>query len=331
MYKDIINDLIYVKPVSKDERTDLQFNENIKKIQKQYPIATPIYEIEFKKPLTPIRKYYSELLKSFITKKLNEIITNSKSDKLEEEYQYLYKSNENEIKQYFHFIREHISNNQLSEDLFKTSSKDKKSDEAYVIHFMKYNCIMLYMELQDRFKGKAEFEEMDLEEIQETYLYEESPKEIVIKPYDGITIQYTEKVKQDAKAFRPIKGDLAHRIFNEKIIAFDELIAKKDQFSILESKLNENNIIDENYNFIPNKGNKQLLAAFILQIKNKGYFNEFVFPGRKPIKDSKITDFFAHRYSNNSDADKEYRNFKGKQALKFKQLVDNTYWLYQIT
>ena len=52
-----------------------------------------------------------------------------------------------QIKQYFHFIREHISNNQLSEDLFKTPSRDKKSDEAYVIHFMKYNCIMLYMEL----------------------------------------------------------------------------------------------------------------------------------------------------------------------------------------
>lgn len=147
MYKDIINDLIYVKPVSKDGRTDLQFNVDIKKIQKEYPIATPLYEIEFKKPLTPIRKYYSELIKSFITKKLNEFITNSKSDKLEEEHQYLYKSTESEIKQYFHFIREHISNNQLSEDLFKTPSRDKKSDEAYVIHFMKYNCIMLYMEL----------------------------------------------------------------------------------------------------------------------------------------------------------------------------------------
>lgn len=331
MYQDIINDLIYVNPVSKDERTDLQFNEDIKKVQKQYPIATPLFEIEFKKPLTPIRKYYSELIKSFTTKKLNEIITNSKSDKLEEEYQYLYKSNENEIKQYFHFIREHISNNQLSEDLFKTSTKDKKSDEAYVIHFMKYNCIMLYMELQDRFKGKAEFEEMDLEEIQETYLYEESSKEIVIKPYEGVTIQYTEKVKQDAKAFRPIKGDLAHRIFNEKIIAFDELIAKKDQFSILENKLNENNIIDENYNFIPNKGNKLLLAAFILLLKNKGYFNEFIFPGRRSIKDSKITDFFTHRYGNNSDTDKEFRNFKGSKALQLKQLVAKTYWLDQIT
>lgn len=41
----------------------------LKKIQKQYPKATPNYEIEFKKPLTPIRKYYSELLKKLHYKK----------------------------------------------------------------------------------------------------------------------------------------------------------------------------------------------------------------------------------------------------------------------
>jgi hypothetical protein len=330
MYKDIINDLIYVKPISIDNRTDLQFNEDIQKLKKEYPIATPIYEIEFKKPLTPIRKYYSELIKNFITKKLNQIITNSKTDKLEEEYQYLYKSTENEIKQYFHFIREHITNSQLSEDLFKTPSRDKKSDEAYVIHFMKYNCIMLYKELQDRFKEKAEFEVMEIEEIQETYLYEETSKVLVIKPYEGITIQYTEKLKENAKVFRPIKGNLEHRILNEKIIPFDELIAKKDQFAILESKLNENNIIDKNYNFIQNKGNKVLLAAFILQIKNKGYFNEFIFPGRKPITGSKITAFFAHRYGNNSGTDKEFRNFKGTKSMQFKQIIEKTYWLDKI-
>lgn len=331
MYQDIINDLIYVKPVSKDQRTDLQFNEELKIMPKEYPIATPFYEIEFKKPLTPARKYYSELIKTFTVKKLNEIITNSKTGKIAEEYQYLYKSKENEIKQYFHFIREHISNNQLSEDLFKTPSRDKKSDEAYVIHFIKYNCIMLYMELQERFKGKAKFEIMEMEEIQETYLNEETTKEIVIKPYEGITIQYNEKIKKDATAFQPIRGDLELRVFNEKIIAFDELITKKEQFAILESKLNENNIIDKNYNFIPNRGNKQLLAAFILLLKNKGYFNEFIFPGRKPIKDSKITDFFDHRYGNNSDTDKEYRNFKGSKSLQFKHLVEKTYWLDQIS
>lgn len=330
MYQDIVNDLIYVKPVSKDDRTDIKFNEDLKKLQKAYPIATPLYEIDFKKPITPIRKYYTELIKNFITNKLNDIISNSKTDKLDEEYQYLYVITESELKQYFNFIREHIENNHLYEDLYKTPSKDKKNDEAFVIHFMKYNCIMLFMELQDRFKDKAEFEAMELEEIQETYLYEETTKEIVIKPYEGITIQYTEKIKDDAKAFRPIKGDLEPRIYNEKIIPYDALIAKKDQLVILESKLHEHKIIDESYNFIPNKGSKQLLAAFILHIKNKGYFNEFLFPGRKPIRDSKIIDFFTHRYGNNSDTDKEFRNFKGAKAIQFKQLVDKTYWLDQI-
>lgn len=331
MSQNIINDLIYINPVSKDDRTDVKFNEDLKKIQKTYPIGTPLYEIDFKKPITPIRKYYTELIKNFITSKLNDIISNSKTDKLEEEYQYLYAITESELKQYFYFIKEHIENNNLTEDLYKTPSKDKKSDEAYVIHFMKYNCMMLFMELQERFKDIADFEIMELEDIQETYLYEEASKELIIKPYEGVTIQYTEKVNEDAKAFKPIKGDLTHRTINEKIIAFEDLIANQDKFVQLESKLNQNNIIDNNYNFILKKGNKQLLAAFILHIKNKGYFNEFTFPGRKPIRDSKIYNFFEHRYGNNSDINKEFRNFKGKDALKFKQLVDKTYWLDQIT
>ena len=331
MSKDIINDLIYINPVSKDNRTDTKINEELKSLVKEYPIATPLYEIDFKKAITPIRKYYTELIKNFITSKLNEIISNSKTDKLEEEYQYLYAVAESGIKQYFSFIREHIENNNLTEDLYKSPSKDKKSDEAYVIHFMKYNCIMLFMELQERFKGKAEFEIMELEEIQETYLYEEASKDLVIKPYEGSPIHYTEKIKQDTKAFRPIKGDLEQRPNNPKIIPFEDLIAKPDQFVIHEKTLNEYGIIDNEYEFIFKKGNKQLLAAFILQLKNKGYFHEFTFPGRKPIRDSKITDFFAHRYGNNSDTDKEYRNFNGSKAINFKQLVDKTYWLDKIT
>jgi hypothetical protein len=187
------------------------------------------------------------------------------------------------------------------------------------------------MELQERFKDIADFEIMELEDIQETYLYEEASKDLVIKPYEGSPIHYTVKIKQDTKAFRPIKGDLEQRPNNPKIIPFEDLIAKPDQFVIHEKTLNEYGIIDNEYEFIFKKGNKQLLAAFILQLKNKGYFNEFTFPGRKPIRDSKITDFFAQRYGNNSDTDKEYRNFKGSKALIFKQLVDKTYWLDKIS
>ena len=40
MSKDIINDLIYVNPVSKDNRTDTKINEELKSLVKEYPIAT---------------------------------------------------------------------------------------------------------------------------------------------------------------------------------------------------------------------------------------------------------------------------------------------------
>ena len=328
---DIINDLIFIAPVSKDSRTDSKFIEDLKSLQKVYPIASPNYEIDFKKAITPIRKYYTELIQNFIAAKLNEIISNSKSDKLDEEYQYLYVSAESELKQYFVYIREHIENNNLSEDLYKSPSKDKKSDEAYVIHFMKYNCIMLFMELQERFKGKADFEVMELEEIHETYLYEEVSKDQIIIPYNGPKIIF--KSTPSEKVFKSMKNDLEHREFNDKILDFETLIKRQDAFVVLENKLNEYEIIDTNYNFIPNKekSNKQTLAAFILRLKEKGYFNERRFNPNKPIKDRDITKFFAHRYGVNSDVFKEYNRFKGAEATKFKLLINNTAWLDQIS
>ena len=330
MSKDIINDLIYVKPVSKDNRTDTKINEELKSLVKEYPIATPLYEIDFKKAITPIRKYYTELIKNFITSKLNEIISNSKTDKLEEEYQYLYAVAESGIKQYFSFIREHIENNNLTEDLYKSPSRDKKSDEAYVIHFMKYNCIMLFMELQERFKNFVKFDLLENEEIQETYLYEETPKELIIIPYDGPKTQYVTKTSE--KVFTAIKGDLTHREYNNKILDFETVIKRPDALMLIESKLNEYEILDNNYNFIPNKekSNKQTLAATILKMYQKGYFNERRYSPNKPIKDSDITKFFAHRYGNNSDINKEFRNFKGKDALKYNQIVNNIIWLDKI-
>jgi hypothetical protein len=330
-YKDVFSDLIYVYPISKETYTDIQYTAMVKELSIESPIATPLYQIEFKKALSPIRKYYSKLIANTTTLFLNEIIEESKKDKIDVEYEYTLKSFKTRLEQYFHFIKEHIENNQLVEDLYQTPSKDLKSDEAYVIHLMKYNCIMLYMELQERFKSYMKFDILENEEIQETYLYEETPKELIIIPYDGTPVLNLNKVIQNTKQFISIKEDLEERTPNEKIISFKEIINKKDLFSNLEYKLYGNNIIDENYNFIIKKGNKLILAAFILQLKNKDYLNEFIFPGRKQIKDSKITDFFFHRYGNNSDTDKEFRNFKGKQALKFKQLVEKTYWLDQIT
>lgn len=330
-YKDVFSDLIYVYPVSKETYTDIQYNAMLKELSNESPIATPLYQIEFKKALSPIRKYYSKLIANTTTLFLNEIIEESKKDKIDVEYEYTLKSFKTRLEQYFHFIKEHIENNQLVEDLYQTPSKDLKSDEAYVIHLMKYNCIMLYMELQERFKSYIKFDILENEEIQETYLYEETPKELIIIPYDGPKTQYV--TKTNTKIFIPIKGDLEHRESNDQILSFDIVVKKADALMLLESKLYEYEIIDENYNFIPNKekSNKQTLAATILKMYQKGYFNERRFNPNKPIVNSDITKFFAHRYGNNSDVNKQFRNFQNSEKLKYNQTVHKIAWLDQIS
>ena len=330
-YTDVFNDLIYVYPISKVTLTDIQFNEELKGLSNESPIATPLYQVEFKKALTPIRKYYFKLVANTTTKFLNEIIEESKKDKIDVEYEYTFKSIKSRIEQYFHFIREHISNNQLTEDVYQTATQNRISDEAYVIHFMKYNCIMLYMELQERFKEYIKIETLEIEEVQETYLYEEASKESIIVPYDGPKTQYVTKTSE--KVFYPIKGDLTHREYNNKILDFETVIKRPDALMLIESKLNEYEIIDNNYNFIPNKekSNKQTLAATILKMYQKGYFNERRYSPTKPINDRDITKFFAHRYGNNSDTNKEFRNFKSSEKIKYNKIVNNIIWLDQIT
>lgn len=331
MSKDIINDLIYVNPVSKDDRTDKQFSDELNAIKKEYHIATPHYEIDFKKALTPIRKYYISLVDNFFVVKLNEIINNTKEDKLDFEYQYLYNSTENEIIQYFHFIKEIIQFKELTEELYKSPIKSKINDESYVINYIKYNCIVLYKELQERYDDILQIEKLDFEEITEKFLEEEYTKENIIIPYNGPKIIF--KSKPSEKVFKAMKHDLEHRELNEKVLDFDTLIKRQDAFVNLESKLHEYEIIDNNYNFIPNKekSNKEKLAAFILRLKEKGYFNERRFNPNKPIKNRDITKFFAHRYGANSDADREFRNFQTTKRAKYNQIIDRTFWLDQIT
>ena len=180
MYQDIYTDILFLFRVSKDDRTETQFKEETTLIKEEIPVGTPIYQLDFKKPLSPIRKYYHKLITNFTIKLFNEIVNESKFDKLEEEYQYSFHVLEKNIKQYFSYIREHIINYNLTEELYNTPSKEKIADESYVTHLIKFNYIMLYMELQDRFQNHINIDALTLEEIFESLLFEEAPKKLII-------------------------------------------------------------------------------------------------------------------------------------------------------
>jgi hypothetical protein len=330
MYQDIYTDILFLFRVSKDDRTETQFIEETTLIKEEIPVGTPIYQLDFKKPLSPIRKYYHKLITNFTIKLFNEIVNESKFDKLEEEYQYSFHVLEKNIKQYFSYIREHIINYNLTEELYNTPSKEKIADESYVTHLIKFNCIMLYLELQDRFQNHINIDALTLEEIFELLLFEEAPKKLIIINYDGDEIQYVQKAAAKGKGFNKIMGDLEHRSLNTSVLNYDQLINKKELFATLEYKLFEEGIIDVKFDFINKRGNKQILTAFILKLYYKSYFYDKTFKPLKDIPEREITKFFAHRYGNNSDTDKEFRNFKTIHSHKYEAIIQRYNWLDSI-
>ena len=76
MYQDVYTDILFLFRVSKDDRTETQFIEETTLIKEEIPVGTPIYQLNFKKPLSPIRKnikfYWTSL--GEILKILNKII-----------------------------------------------------------------------------------------------------------------------------------------------------------------------------------------------------------------------------------------------------------------
>lgn len=333
MAKDLFIDLLYVEKVTDDKRTDNQFKELLNGFKKEYPITTPNYEIDFKKAYSNKRKYYFELIESDYIKKFNAINDTLEANSTPGHLSFLYDKEFNRITNYLTQISNYISENDLDESLYLKPTNNDKSDEAYIISFLKANAMMLFMELQERFSELSDTEIYTIEELHEVFFTEEPPQELVVKVYSGAEIKTVRKPIKQNSIFSAIQGDVREE--NNDVLTYNELINKTKQreFVKLEELLNEKGIIDDNYYFIKKRGNKKLLAAFMVKLTEAKYFNKRIFSESKPpkkIESKHIYKFFTHRYGPKSDANKEYRNFLGTDKKAYQKLVDNTYWLDQI-
>ncbi|MGM5470238.1 DUF6617 family protein [Flavobacteriaceae bacterium LMO-SS05] len=333
MAKDLFIDLLYVEKVTDDKRTENQFKELLKGFKKEYPNTTPNYEIDFKKAYSNKRQYYSKLIEKEYIKKFNHINNTLEVNSTPGHMSFLYDKEYNRITNYLTQISNYISDNDLDESLSLKPIQNDKSDEAYIISFLKANAIMLFMELQERFSELSDAEIYTTEELHEVFFKEEPPQELLVKSYSGAEIKTVRKPIKQSLIFNAIQGDFREE--NKEVLSYNELIEKpkQRQFSQLEETLNEKGIIDDKYNYIKKRGNKKLLAAFMVKLTEAKYFTERLFLDDKPpkkIEPKHIYKFFAYRYGPGSDSNKEYRNFIGADKKAYQKLVYNTPWLDQI-
>lgn len=337
MNKDFFIDLLHIDKLSIDKRTDNQYKLDNKKIDKVYPNATPLYEVVFKKKaFSEKRKYYVKLINAETTIRLNEMINALDINSTNDHLKYLYHKYYKIFTEYFRHISNYINDNEINENQYIKTSQIEKADEAYIIFYLKANSILLFLELQERFHKYANFEYLEENDVYEAFFNEEPPATEDVVKYSGDIINTKKNIIKKGNAFSPIKGELSFRQNDEKLLTFNEIIEpnKADRFIRLEEQLNSNNIIDDQYNFKSVKGNKQILAAFILKLYQTGYINRKVFFKNKPAKDIKgpaITKFFANRYGANSNTNKEFRNFQLSQKRKYDKLIASYHWLDQIS
>jgi len=333
MAKDLFIDLLYVEKVTDDKRTENQFKELLKGFKKQYLNTTPKYEIDFKKAYSNRRKYYLKLIETEYIKNFNQINDALEINTTPGHLSFLYDKEYNRIKNYLNQISNYVSDNDLDETLYLKPIQNDKSDEAYIISFLKANAMMLFMELQERFSELSDTEIYTIEELHEVFFNEEPPEELIVKSYSGAEIKTVRKQVKQSSIFNAIQGDFREE--NNDVLSYNELINKTKQreFAKLEELLNEKGIIDDKYNYTKKRGKKILLAAFMVKLTEAKYFNERIFFEDKPskkIERKHIHKFFAHRYGRGSNADKEYRNFLGAEKRAYQKLVDANFWLDQI-
>ncbi|ARN77459.1 hypothetical protein BST97_05365 [Nonlabens spongiae] len=337
MSKDLFSDILYVDTYLKDQRSEVKFKELLPKLDKEYKETTPTQEIRFpKKAFSAKLKYYEKLIDKTTATHFNEMISELDRTSTNEHLQFLYQKWHNRFVSYLINIQQYIQNNEMQEKAFVVPGASADADHTHAIFYLKANAILLFLELQERFNEHSNEDILTQEQIHELYFKELPPQDLYVVDFSGKPISNPKPSKNVGGKFNAIKADLDFRIPNDKILTYAELVkqSKADALARLEERLVEENLIDNKYSFIDKRGNKQVIAAFLLSLFEKGYFNERIFPDNKPskkIERKHITKFFAHRYGPGSNADKEYRNFEGTMRPKYDNLLIKHPWLDQIS
>lgn len=337
MSKDLFSDLLYIDTYLKDQRSDVKFKELLLELNKEYKETTPTKEVRFpKKAFSSKLKYYEKLIDKETATHFNEMISELDRTSTNEHLQFLYQKWYNRFVSYLINIQQYIQNNEMQEKAFIVPGASADADHIHTIFYLKANAMLLFLELQARFNEHSNEDILTQEEIHELYFKEQPPQDLYVVDFSGKPISKPKPSKNAGDKFNAIKADLDFRTSNDKILTYSELVkpSKADVLARLEERLVEENLIDDKYSFNEKRGNKQVIAAFLLTLFEKGFFNERFFPDKKPskkIERKHITKFFAHRYGPGSNADKEYRNFEGTLRPKYNQLLINHPWLDKIS
>ncbi|MBL0300564.1 MAG: hypothetical protein IPQ23_02505 [Cytophagaceae bacterium] len=291
------------------------------------------FSIEFFRPINFKTKYYSKAISNEVERILNLLIPEIKNESDLKVQKYLHnillvKQLQTLLKDIGKIIKEkqyEITYLDSTKTTFDIDTNHKA--DTFIIHFLKLNCIMLYLEIQNVFcfAIKDEFIE---EDFYTRLLFEKLPERTFIKNettlylepilYEEDSLDFEipileepientfiiEQKKETPSIFNPIEGEVPGTRPSKLTYQF---IKSVEKFKEVETLLYDYKIIDLDCNFIKNKAtsNNRLLASVIRKLIDLGYFRKNTVGYKGLIKETHIREYFENRY--HADISQEFR------------------------
>ncbi len=323
---ELYHNLLFInRPWLDNTTSEQKFRQLLHELPQENLAQQPIYELVFPKPLTAKQKYYCTLLNNEANRYINNIhsLINQASNDNEKKFWVnttLYKKLKDKLTQTETVIKK---NNFFLTDINDKNQQQEHLDNTYIIQNLKYQLIRLYLELQNSFPAYVKEDMLNEEDIHKLYFGEPSPDKSFIVPAANYNFPKAKQplIIQDEIKFQPIRADFG--VVPKGILKYSDVIKTPDKFSVFETELFHQELINQQYKFSKRHGQVlELAAAYQILIKKK-YFNDYYFPGRKKIADLHIRKFLNNRYSANID--REFRNFNNSKLLE--KYIQTKLWL----
>jgi hypothetical protein len=316
---ELFHDILFLnnRPYRKRDMPQAAFKELRGLIKSEAYSHQPCFAINFPKPYSEKTKYYSELISNETIRYYNFIcvlVENSIDDDVRR--MWVETTLNKKIADKLTQAADEIARlNYVSSDILP-SKNSKNSDinqneEAFIFHFLKQNLILLYLNIQESFKGYLKADNLEEEDIYLQYFNEVKPSPSFIKEAPQIKTKVSIEVAPRGTKppeFKPIMDDI--RDGAKDVSSYHFIIKNAQRFAMFEEKLFSNDYLNLDYSFTDKHGYKNELAIIYHLIIEKGYFKKFNDEISKPFKERDFVKFLDHRYKTNID--KQFRTYKDK-------------------
>lgn len=197
-FQDLLNNHILTR--ENVEKTDDQFIEDLNYLSTVIPNSPLKYEIDFKRAIYPIRKYYYKRITNETYSIYNQFFDDFTNDKLGEEYPKIYQKYHKFLSDLLRAIDKYLYNKGINASFYLNPKYSANADQAYIIFFLRANIILLLLEIQDRFGHYSTNDILNIEEIYEFYFNETPPqKPLIISTISKVHLIKKKNIKPSIK------------------------------------------------------------------------------------------------------------------------------------